>query len=223
MRLPAVRLTGRVLTSLCVAILSGCARLHRWQCHRHRNRWDIHAGGGTYLGSHPSVSPDGLSIVYSTPATGHGDIYRFDRTTGKHVRLTTGPRVRWLSPLLEGRQAHYLRARDERHLPSLCHGRRRQEPEAAHGRADIRLRGLILDGWTDDRLFPRPRWRLSPLVDECRRGNPRPLTDGPWFDSSPSLSPDGGRIVFKRREKGQIYLTPPRDEEALSAGSPRSM
>ena len=43
------------------------------------------------MGTRPSVSPDGLSVVYSTPMTGHGDIYRFDRKTGKNVRLTTNP------------------------------------------------------------------------------------------------------------------------------------
>ena len=51
-------------------------------------------------------------------------------------------------------------------------------------------------------------------------GNPRPLTDGPWFDSSPLFSPDDGRIVFGRMEKGQIYLSPPRDAEALSRRFP---
>ena len=45
--------------------------------------WDIYAGGGTYVGTHPSVSPDASSVVYSSPATGHGDIYRFDRRTGR--------------------------------------------------------------------------------------------------------------------------------------------
>src|ERR1700716_1245986 len=54
-------------------------------------RWQHYEGGGAYSGTAPSASPDGKSVVYSTPVTGHGDIYRYDRTTRKNVRLTSDP------------------------------------------------------------------------------------------------------------------------------------
>ena len=119
------------------------------------SRWDIYAGGGSYLGTHPSVSPDGISIVYSTPATGHGDIYRFDRTTAKNVRLTTDREY----------DGYPLFSRDGRHVvfEHETNGTSHlyvmdadgKKPEAAHRRADVRLRRLILKRRTNDRLLPR--------------------------------------------------------------------
>lgn len=38
-------------------------------------RLDHYKGGGSYIGVRPSFSPDGKTIVYSTPVTGNGDIY----------------------------------------------------------------------------------------------------------------------------------------------------
>src|SRR5262249_8408851 len=91
MRLTDARLTGRTLRSLFVAVLSGCAGCIGGGATSMGSRWDIYAGGGEYLGTHPSVSPDGLSAVSSTPAPGHGDIYPLDRTAGRSIRLTTDP------------------------------------------------------------------------------------------------------------------------------------
>jgi Tol biopolymer transport system component len=45
---------------------------------------------------------------------------------------------------------------------------------------------------------------------------PNKIRSDIWFDCLPSFSPDGGRIVFKRREKLQDHVGPPRDKEALS-------
>jgi ankyrin repeat protein len=53
--------------------------------------------------------------------------------------------------------------------------------------------------------------------------NQRPLTDGPWLDRSPSFSPEGGRIVFKPRERAQTYLDRPSIAIALSWASIHSV
>ncbi len=180
------------------------------------SRWDIYAGGGSYLGSHPSVSPDGLSIVYSTPATGHGDIYRFDRTTGKNVRLTTDPEYDGY-PLYSRDGKHIIFEHETNgisHLHVMDADGKGQKPLTDGPTFDFGA-ASSQDGRTI--VFCRDRDGVCHLwAMDSDGGNPRPLTDGPWFDSSPSFSPDGGRIVFKRREKGQIHLTPPKDEEALS-------
>ena len=54
-------------------------------------RWDRYAGGGSYIGTRPSMSPDGSLIVYSSPATGHGDIYRINADGSQRTRLTSDP------------------------------------------------------------------------------------------------------------------------------------
>ncbi len=54
-------------------------------------RWDRFAGGGSFLGARPTMSPDGSLIVYSSPATGHGDIYRINADGSHRVRLTSDP------------------------------------------------------------------------------------------------------------------------------------
>jgi hypothetical protein len=54
-------------------------------------RWEKHRSGEAYVGAHPVFSPDGAFVVYSTPASGHGDLYRYDRSTGRNTRLTADP------------------------------------------------------------------------------------------------------------------------------------
>lgn len=216
MRLPDVRLTGRVLTSLCVAILSGCAGCIGGSATSMGSRWDIYAGGGEYVGTHPSFSPDGLSIVYSTPASGHGDIYRFDRATGKTIRLTTDPDYDGY-PLFSRDGRHILFEHETNgvsHLYIMDAEGQNKRPLTKGPTFDFGA-SYSKDGRTI--VFCRDREGVCHLWSMSADGaNPRPLTDGPWFDCSPSFSPDGGRIVFKRRERGQTYLTPPKEEEALS-------
>jgi Tol biopolymer transport system component len=180
------------------------------------SRWDIYAGGGSYLGTRPSASPDGLSIVYSTPATGNGDIYRFDRTTGKNFRLTTDPDYDGY-PLFSRDGKHIVFEHETNgvsHLYVMDSDGTNQRPLTDGPTFDFGA-SFSNDGRTI--LFCRDREGVCHLwAMEADGGNPRPLTDGAWFDSSPLFSPDGSRIVFARMENGQIHLTPPRDKEALS-------
>jgi Tol biopolymer transport system component len=216
MRVTDARLTGRVLRSLCVAILSGCAGSIGGSATSMGSRWDIYAGGGEYVGTHPSIAPDGLSVVYSTPATGHGDIYRFDRTTGKNIRLTTDPDYDGY-PLFSTDGNHILFEHETNglaHLYVMDADGNGQRPLTDGPTFDFGA-SFSADGrriaFCRDREGVCHVWAMN--VDGS---NPRQLTDGPWFDCSPSFSPDGGRIVFKRRERGQIHLTPARDKDALS-------
>ena len=75
------------------------------------DRWDRYAGGGEFLGVRPSMSSDGSSIVYSTPATGHGDIYRCDAGGGHRVRLTSHPSYEGSPSFsLDGKRICFMRA-----------------------------------------------------------------------------------------------------------------
>jgi len=53
--------------------------------------WKHYSGGGMYATKSPSMSPDGLTIVFSSPRTGSGDIYRINRDGSNPVRLTDSP------------------------------------------------------------------------------------------------------------------------------------
>jgi TolB protein len=68
------------IVALCWAIVSSVGRFSRWD----------HFGGGIWDIS-PSVSPDGGHVIYSSPATGHGDIYRMNIDGSGITRLTTHP------------------------------------------------------------------------------------------------------------------------------------
>jgi len=53
--------------------------------------WRHYSGGGMYVTASPSMSPDGTTIVFSSPRTGNGDIYSIDRQGSRRVRLTNSP------------------------------------------------------------------------------------------------------------------------------------
>lgn len=59
-------------------------------CQKKNNvgRWDHYKSGGSFVGAKPEVSPDGKFIVYSSPSTGHGDIYIFDIELEESRQLT---------------------------------------------------------------------------------------------------------------------------------------
>jgi Tol biopolymer transport system component len=63
------------------AILSSVGRFSRWEPF----------GGGIISGMSPSVSPDGKYVIYSSPSTGRGDIYRVNIDGSGTIRLTDHP------------------------------------------------------------------------------------------------------------------------------------
>jgi len=54
-------------------------------------RWEHYRSGGSFIGGSPSMSPDGSTIVYASPRSGHGDIYRVNRDGSNTLRLTANP------------------------------------------------------------------------------------------------------------------------------------
>jgi Tol biopolymer transport system component len=202
--------------AILLGLVSGCGGFIGGSATSMGSRWEIYAGGGSFLGTHPSVSPDGVSMVYSTPATGNGDIYRFDRTTGKHVRLTTDPEYDGY-PVFSRDGRHIVFEHETNgisHLYVMDYDGKNERPLTDEPAFDFGA-SFSNDGRTI--VFCRDLEGVCHLwAMDADGGNPRPLTDGPWFDSSPLFSPDDGRIVFARMEKGQIHLTPPADEESLS-------
>jgi Tol biopolymer transport system component len=74
---------GLLLSAVLVALAcTGCPRQDSWQ---------HYSGGGMFCTGSPSMSSDGAKIVFSSPRTGHGDIYMIDRDGSNPVRLTDSP------------------------------------------------------------------------------------------------------------------------------------
>jgi Tol biopolymer transport system component len=196
--------SSSVLGMIFAFILSACCR---GQALPLASEWDIYAGGGQYVGTQPSASPDSRSVVYSTPATGHGDIYRFDRKTGKNVRLSTDPEYDGFPLFLADGKVIFLREKkgaaqiwvtdpDGNHQKQLTDG-----PTYDMGAA------LSRDGKSV--VFCRMREGVSRLwVMDADGSHPKQLTDGQWFDSAPSFSWDGTRIAFARQEAKRVDLLP---------------
>jgi TolB protein len=51
-------------------------------------RWSHYSVGGSFIGCNPSVSPTSRVLIYSTPRTGHGDIYAAALDGDSRKRLT---------------------------------------------------------------------------------------------------------------------------------------
>ena len=74
-----------------VVSLGQCVALAALPDETHFGRWDRFAGGGAFSGVSPSMAPDGSAIVYASPRTAHGDIYKVNRDGSGTVRLTSDP------------------------------------------------------------------------------------------------------------------------------------
>jgi Tol biopolymer transport system component len=58
---------------------------------QHFGRWERYGSGANFIGCRPSMSPNSAFIVYASPRTGHGDIYRMKPDGSEKTRLTFDP------------------------------------------------------------------------------------------------------------------------------------
>jgi len=134
-------------------------------------------------------------------------LYRYDRRTGKNVRLTFDPEY-------EGYAVHspdgkILFIREKNRIGHLWV----MDADGSHQRQ-------LTDGPTDDCdasyskdgksiVFCRWKGGVSHVwVMDNSGANPKPLTDGPWCEGRPVFSPDGTRIAFNRMEEDVPHLRP---------------
>jgi Tol biopolymer transport system component len=165
------------------------------------SRWDIYAGGGTYRGTQPSLSPDGRFVVYSTPVSGHGDIYRFDRSRRESVQLTNHPEFDGC-PVCSPNGMHIVFEREkngEAKLWIMDIDGANQRP-LTDGLAREFGASFSKDG---SRIaFCRTQAGASHVwVMDADGGRETQVTDGPLFDAMPKFSPSGEQIVFRRRDE----------------------
>lgn len=83
---------GASAAAVAVAVLAGCGAYISslmWDVpFRIRGHYEAFLSGGVYRGDHFSLRPDGRYVAYSSPRTGHGDIYLAACSGGSARRLT---------------------------------------------------------------------------------------------------------------------------------------
>jgi Tol biopolymer transport system component len=157
-------------------------------------RWERHRWGGSYVGANPVSSPDGASIVYSTPATGHGDLYRFDRLTGNCSRLTDDSEYEGYPVCSPDGNILFVREKDNiGHLWVMAADGTHQK-QLTDGPMDDSFASYSADGKSI--LFVRVKGGIGHVwVMDSDGKNQKQLTDGSWYDGYPVFSPDGKRIA----------------------------
>jgi Tol biopolymer transport system component len=169
-------------------------------------RWAKHWSGGSYIGAKPEFSPDGSSVVYSTPATGHGDLYRFDLRTKKNVRLTQDPGYEGYPVISPA--GTILLVREKKgigHLWTIDADGGNQK-QLTDGPMDDSDASYSADGKSI--LFVRVKGGIGHIwVMDSDGKNQKQLTDGPWYHGYPTFSPDGKRVVFNRMVEERPYFT----------------
>ena len=198
----------------------------------------------SYLGDevHPSFSPDGSQIAFAwnQEQGGQFDIYVQLARPGRPLQLTHGPDDD-LSPVWspDGHWMAYVRVP---HTGAYMYGRSSSAGVfvipalggAERTLSEIRLAGLDYGPylcWSTDSkalIVPDRPSETEPyglFAIDLATGEKRRLTDSPFLDHSPAISPDGHTLAFARTADGdpaQIY-TLPVDESLDPAGDVRRL
>ena len=208
----------RTIIALLVALGGVCAivkifssvnwRIGHWGA-RSVGRGEWFAGGGSFRGGAPDLSPDGTKVVFASPRYELGDICTIDRRTGHWERLTNTPEYEGepvFSP--DGSEIAFISERD--------------------GNGEIYI--MDADGKRQTRLTHSPEYEVSPCFSPSgkrlvfvRCGDPsqgkrsglfvinttgakeRLLLSGNRDWASPVWPHDGNRILFLGNSPGLIW------------------
>ncbi len=163
-------------------------------------RWDRYKGGGSFGGTRPSMSPDQLKIIYSTPKSGKGDIYCISMENKKVSQLTNNQEYEgdptW-SP--DGSQIAFIREKEGRAHIWIMNADGSSQKQLTKGDYYDSSPSFSPDGL--QLVFSRERnlgiafsselYILNLKSKELSR-----VTNNREADWEPSLSPDGDRILY---------------------------
>lgn len=195
---------SRLAATLLAIVLSGCGFYDGSPVSS--GRWAKHSGGGSYIGAKPEFSPDGSSVVYSTPATGHGDLYRFDLRTKKNVRLTQDPEYEGYPVVSPAGTILFVREKEQIGHLWVMDADGGNQKQLTDGPMDDSDASYSADGKSI--LFVRVKGGIGHVWVMASDGkNQKQLTEGPWYEGYPTFSPDGKRIVFNRTAEDRPYFT----------------
>lgn len=187
---------GIICLAFCIAVVG---------CTKQRGRWDHYTNGGSFKGAGISMSPEGRVVVYASPRSGKGDIYRVNRDGTGRTRLTATPTYEGdpvFSP--DGSTIAFVREQDGIGEIWIMNGDGSRQRRLTHSPGYDCLPSFSPDGsqivftrYVRDSKF-RPGTAASTEIfimntdgtDETR------LTDNQQADWAGRFSPDGERILY---------------------------
>lgn len=195
-----------VLSIIGVMSLQGCSPSDESRLSHYRS-------GGSFFGGGPAVSPNGSFVVFSSPRTGNGDLYRVKIDGTSLVRLTSSPDYECdpqYSP--DGRSIVFVReigrqgdvwimksdGSDQR--PLTANSDDEGGPRFGSNRLVVFWRTETALKFNLGSSKAREVW----LIDVETRGETR-VTNNEVEDVFPDASPDGKCISFTRGGQTWIY------------------
>lgn len=171
-----------------------------------------YAHGGTYIGSNPSISPDGSKIIFGSTRYGVGDICVINSDGSNWVRLTdteayegepvfspVGSKIAFVSER-DGRGEVYIMNSNGSNQTRLTHSKfgAGRPTFLSDGKKILFARGLRPEKWSRDyvELY---------VINTDGSGETR-LTNNRIGECNASFSPDGTKILYVTPWKDEIYV-----------------
>ncbi len=190
-----------------LAALSGCSEK--------AGRWDHYSSGGNFVGDRPSVSPDGSTVIYSTPKSGHGDLYVIKLGGSRPAKLTSDPSYEGEARhSKDGRKVVFVGEHEGVGHIWLMDVDGSNPKQLTDGPEDDGDPSLSPDG--SKIVFTRRvgDWKFRPgtaaaceiFVMNADGSGPKRLTDNERTDGWASFSPDGRSILYHQYDNGSNYI-----------------
>lgn len=171
-----------------------------------------YAHGGTYIGSNPSISPDGSKIIFGSTRYGVGDICVINSDGSNWVRLTDteayegepvfspdGSKIAFVSER-DGLGEVYIMNSNGSNQTRLTHSKfyDAHPTFSSDGKKIMFTRMLRKEKWF---------WDYNEIFTINTDGSEeRRLTNNRVAECNPSFSPDGARILYQEVWNDEIYV-----------------
>ena len=193
----------RLLSVLICCTLIGCPR-------NAGNRIGHYRQGGSYSGGGPAISPDGTFVLFSSPRTGNGDIYRVNFNGTNVLRLTNDVACECdaeCSP--DGASIAYIREGKGQSQIWIMNADGTGQRQLTSSRGDKGGPKFSPDGSKivfyrtepvlENKIGVFRAWELYSV--EINTGMETRLTDNQVKDLCPTYSPDGNSLAFTRDDQ----------------------